>query len=160
MKLSHLRQFKITRFIKFCIIGMSSFIVGFLVFNLSYILTKQLIFSLTLAYVLSVANGFIWNRQWTFKDRREKPLWDQAIRFFCFYVLGYAINLLFYTLFLSLIVLIHDQIFHLAHFSRIVMTILHGQAKEYSLWIVNTAGLLATGIMIIWNYLTSHLAIR
>lgn len=155
MKICLKEAFEISRFTKFCIIGAASFVAGFLVFNLSYIITGQLIFSLTVSYVSSIANGFFWNRHWTFKDRRRHSLWNQAARFICFYSVGYCINLVAYTFFLSIIIRFQHNTHPSDHFYAIAINILQGRAPRYSLLLVNIAGILATGITIIWNYLTN-----
>jgi putative flippase GtrA len=155
MKTKLKEAFDITRFTKFCITGVSSFAVGFLVFNLLYIATGRLIFSVTISYILSVINGFVWNRHWTFKDRRKHTVWNQALRFVGFYCVGYCINLLVYTFFVSIVGGFQDDIDQPENFYKIVIQILQGHAPHYSLLVVNVAGILATGITIIWNYLTN-----
>ncbi|OGT42151.1 MAG: hypothetical protein A3F13_04960 [Gammaproteobacteria bacterium RIFCSPHIGHO2_12_FULL_40_19] len=155
MKICLKKTFDMFRFTKFTIIGVISFIIGFVTFNLSYILTNQLIFSLTLSYLLSVINGFFWNRHWTFKDRRKHTFWNQALRFMIFYSLGYCINLIVYAFILSLIGGFQYGVNHQDHFYMIALDILQGNAQQYSLLIVNIAGFLATGVTIIWNYVTN-----
>lgn len=155
MKIKLKEAFEIARFTKFCITGAISFGVGFLVFNLLYIITGQLIFSVTLSYIASVINGFVWNRYWTFKDRRKHALWNQAIRFIIFYSIGYCINLVVYTFFLAILIRLQQSVHQFDHFYTIAFRILKGHAEHYSLLIVNVAGVFATGVMIIWNYLTN-----
>ncbi len=155
MKTRLKEAFEIARFTKFCITGAVSFAVGFIVFNLSYILTGLLIFSLTISYVLAVINGFFWNRHWTFKDRRAHSLWNQAFRFLSFYTVGYCINLIVYVLFLSIIARFEHSIHQSDHFYITALHILQGHAEHYSLLRVNIVGIIATGISLIWNYFTN-----
>lgn len=143
---------EVTRFIRFCIIGLSSFLFAFTVFNVSYALTGMLIFSSTLAYVLSVINGFIWNRLWTFKDRRGKPFWNQFIRFVSAYIVGYGINLIAYATFLATIHAFQNGIYSSIDIWNTTRNILQGHAEHYSFLLVNAAGVAATVVVIIWNY--------
>lgn len=143
------------RFTKFCIIGTSSFFVSLIVFNLSYFITYRLVFSFTLAYIFSVINGFIWNRHWTFKDRRKHSFWNQATRFFIFYLIGYGMNLLVYASCLSLILKFQHDPNQPNHFYTLMVDILSGHAKKYSLLAINIACIFATGVTLFFNYMTS-----
>lgn len=59
-----------TQFIKFCIVGSTGALIHL---GLLYILTEFFhiwyIFSAAVAFMVAVANNFMWNKYWTFKDK-------------------------------------------------------------------------------------------
>jgi putative flippase GtrA len=145
-----------SRFLKFCIIGAGSFLLSLAVFNASYLLTGRLVFSNTLAYVFSVANSFVWNRVWTFRDKRGEATWRQAARFVTANVVGYGISIGVYTLALAALVAFESGAFNGHVFFNTISVILHGRAPRYSFLLVNLAGIVSTGVIIVWNYLASR----
>jgi len=144
------------RFIKFCIIGFGSLLLSLVVFNIAYAMTKRLIFSSTVTYAASVANGFFWNRRWTFRDRRAHPVWHQATKFAFFNLIGYCLNIATYSSCVAFAAAFHEYHFDSSQFSRLLPVILGGHAPPFSYLLVNIAGVLATGVVMIWNYLMSR----
>jgi putative flippase GtrA len=143
----HIRQF-----IKFCIVGASSSAVMFAILNLChYVLHLGLFQSLTAAFLLSVANGFVWNRRWTFKKARGNAAHDQGVKFLAVNIVGYVLNT-------TIVVLI------VAHFSAPgapIMTvfehIISGTGKAvYPKLVVNGAQAGAICIVVWWNYFANR----
>src|SRR5579872_297934 len=63
----------IRQFVKFCIVGASSTVISFTIFNM--LLQKYdfpLVPAVTVAFLVSVINGFLWNRHWTFKEAKHQ----------------------------------------------------------------------------------------
>src|SRR5437899_155709 len=58
----------IRQFVKFCIIGATSFTIDI---GISYVLTFHFllwwVLAKTISFSLAVTNGFFWNQRWTFK---------------------------------------------------------------------------------------------
>jgi putative flippase GtrA len=137
-------------------VGASSFAVGFIIFNSVYFTTGRLIFSATFSYVLSLINGFVWNRRWTFHDKRGEPRWQQAIKFTVVNATGYCLNIAVSVLLLSLISTLGQGAWRANHFRGVVFAILQGHAPHYSFLAVNGAGVVATAVVVLWNYLANH----
>jgi putative flippase GtrA len=147
---------EVNRLAKYGTVGLSSLIVGLTIFNVLYHFTGRLIFSNGISFVISVFNGFIWNRHWTFKEKRgESPLaqWSKFL----------VVNLVGYTLNITIVVLL------LAEYTRQTMpastltvwdiahgVIYHSQSHVYSFIVVNGAGLMATAAVTVWNFLINR----
>src|SRR5579862_3009833 len=83
----------IRQFVKFCIVGASSTVVSFAIFNLLYQkFDFPLVPAVTIAFLLSVMNGFFWNRRWTFKEARHMSARDQYVKFLAVNVVGWFLN--------------------------------------------------------------------
>lgn len=68
--------------VRFAIVGASGYVVNLAVFSLSVHLAGiDYRVAAVLAFVVSVANNFFWNRRWTF-DARDGHAGFQAARFF------------------------------------------------------------------------------
>jgi len=146
------------RFVKFCIVGLSSTIITFIVLNLCYhFLRFPLFTSLTAAFLLSVLNGFFWNRRWTWKDARANAAHDQGLKFLAVNIVGYILN----TTIVVLIVahfsttggLFGDQ----AELKAVLYNILSGEGKHvYPKLLVNGAQAAAVGIVVWWNFFANR----
>jgi putative flippase GtrA len=143
----HVRQF-----VKFCIVGASSSIVMFAILNVChYGLGIGLFSSLTIAFLLSVINGFVWNRLWTFKRSRGNAAHDQGVKFLAVNIVGYILNT-------TIVVLI---VAHLsasgAPLGTIFAQIIEGTGKSvYPKPIVNGAQAAAIFIVVWWNYFANR----
>lgn len=149
----------VRQFIKFGIVGASSTVINFAVTNLLYrVAGFPLVPSLTIAFLLSALNGFIWNRRWTFREARGKAIHAQSAQFLLVGIIGWFLNT-------SIVVLI------VAHFTsqgggmfgserqlhEIVLAILAGEGKQrYSFWLLNGALAVATGIVVFWNFFANR----
>ena len=82
------------QFVKFCIVGASSFSIDF---GISFILTIGLhvwwVLAKTISFSLAVTNGFFWNQRWTFKAKGHRRSRDQYAMFFTVNIVGYLLNL-------------------------------------------------------------------
>jgi putative flippase GtrA len=67
---------------KFCMVGLSGYVVNLLVFTFSLkVLSVHHLIAATFAFGIAVTNNFWWNRHWTF-GAREGHAGFQAARFF------------------------------------------------------------------------------
>lgn len=152
---------ELVRLIKYCIVGASSFLVGLLTFNVSWILLHifpvcKAVFPVcnALAYVVSVLNGFLLNRSWTFSDKRGHSVWQQAGRFAIVNIIGWAMNTVVIAAIVASAMSLHEShnFFHRA--VGVALDLLTGRSKaHYSLLLLNAAGVVATGIVLVWNWL-------
>ncbi len=153
------RRRGVRQFTKFCIVGSSSFLINFVIFNLLYHKTRLLLVpSLTLAFLLSVFNGFFWNRRWTFREVSHKPAHKQSLQFLVVNVVGWFLNI-------SIVVLVvahhrangHGFLGDPAQFQRIVFSIVAGEGRQhYSPLLVNGALLIASGVVVFWNFFANR----
>ena len=147
------------QFVKFCIVGSSSFLVNLTCLNVLYYRAHVwLIVSLSIAFLVSLCNGFYWNRRWTFKESRSKAAHTQYLQFF-------AINLFAWFLNTSIVILV---IVHFAHpgsallvnpgdFWTIFSAIISGKAKTtYPPLLLNGAQLAATSVVVFWTFFANR----
>jgi len=144
------------QFVKFVIVGLSSFLVNVgSLYVLYYMIHLQYVLALTLAFVISVCNGFVWNRQWTFKEARGHAAHDQYMRFMLVNIVGYILNTT-----IAVLVIAHftngtgdfHGLMHVA--GQIVM----GTAKKvYPLKLVYGASFASAAVVVFWNFFANRL---
>jgi putative flippase GtrA len=91
---SLLRAPGLQQFLKFCVVGATSFAIDFGIsyflifhFHLWWVLAK------TISFSLAVTNGFFWNRRWTFDAVGLRHHHEQYVMFFSVNIVGYFLNL-------------------------------------------------------------------
>lgn len=83
----------VRQFIKFCIVGSSSFTIDFgLSFILHYYGRLSVEVANTISFTLAVTNGFFWNRRWTFRAVGLRRQREQYAMFFAVNVIGLILN--------------------------------------------------------------------
>jgi putative flippase GtrA len=149
----------VRQFVKFGIVGASSSVINFGILNLLYHKAGfPLMSALTVAFLLSVCNGFIWNRRWTFKERRSHSPQAQSLRFLAVNIVAFLLNNSIVTLIVAHFTssgggLIGDR----SHFTQVLNDILTGQGKaHYGFWLVNGALAAATSVVVFWNYFANR----
>lgn len=149
----------VRQFVKFCIVGASSTVISFTVFNI--LLQKfdfPLVPAVTIAFLLAVFNGFLWNRHWTFKEAKHKAAHEQYAKFLAVNLVGWFLNT-------SIVVLIvahytsggHGIFGDHAQFMRVVWSIVAGRHEGYNKWLVNGALAAATCVVVFWNFFANRL---
>ena len=122
---------------KFGLVGISSTIVNFAVLNLMLIVLHQNKYAaVTVAFLVSVINGYFWNRRWTFKNAPTKAVHTQFTQFLLVNLVSWGLDLLF----VRLISVPLESDFHI---SMVKAT--------------NLAQLVATGVLVFWNYFANRL---
>ncbi len=96
---------KFGQFIKFSIVGLSNSIIAIIVYNIYIFLIDKPIFSISsisvaysLAFLLSVGNGYYWSRKYVFPGKGNK---SEIIKFFVQYLITYFLGLWLIHLFCS-----------------------------------------------------------
>lgn len=143
------------QFIKFCIVGATSTIIDFGLLNLlKFHFGLPLALAATCSFLVAVANGFYWNRRWTFRAgdgdaRRQYP------KFLATNVIGWMLNLSIMTL--ALILGSHLRVISVQEEPmQIVRLIALGQGKDaFTPLAVNTAKAIATVCVTAWNFTAS-----
>jgi putative flippase GtrA len=87
----------VRQFIKFCIIGVSSFVIdasiaSFLVYSLN--LNPTL--SKAISFLFAVTNGFIWNSRWTFRGMGSGKKHEMYVKFVTVNGIGFVLNILLF----------------------------------------------------------------
>lgn len=147
------------QFVKFCIVGATSTVVNLATLNtLHFYLKVPLVFAITIAFVISVINGFIWNRHWTFKESRHQAAHEQSIMFFLVNIVGWLLNT-------SIVVLLVCHFTSAAggflgdqkHVQDVLIAVTSNTAKtEFSKWLVNGSQLAATVVVVFWNFFANR----
>lgn len=87
--------------VRFALVGASGYVVNLAVFTLAvHGAGIDYRVAAVLAFLVSVANNFLWNRRWTFADARSKHAGFQAARFLTVSVLAF---LFAYAMLLALV---------------------------------------------------------
>jgi len=127
----------VRQLVKFAIVGSSSTIVNFAVLNLMLIALHQNRYvSVTVAFLVSVVNGYIWNKRWTFRDVQAKAVHTQFTQFLLVNMVSCGLDLLFVRL---ISVPLETDL----HLSMVKAT--------------NLAQLVATAVLVFWNFFANRL---
>ncbi|MGO8670152.1 MAG: GtrA family protein [Capsulimonadaceae bacterium] len=144
--------------VKFCIVGASSTVVNFAILNVMlYLVRLPIVPSLTLAFFISVGNGFIWNRRWTFKESRNQAAHEQLVPFVLINIVGWLLN----TAIVVLIIARFQGGAGVAGNWHLVLAIaktivLGGAHKMYPPLIVNGSQFLASMVVVFWNFFANR----
>ncbi len=121
----------VRQFIKFCIVGASSTLIDFAVANIAYYLlhVRPAGLASVMGFCVAVFNGYFWNSRWTFRDRQRGAVPEEFLRFVAVNIVGALLN---YTIVSALL--------------------LFDPHDPHPKWVFNGAKLLATGIVVFWNF--------
>lgn len=144
------------RFGKYGIVGVSSFIVGMFVFNVLYFTTHLFLLATATSYVLSVVNGFVFNRTWTFREKRGESHWVQFSKFTAVNLLGYCLNTAILVTLLALYTHRINPAATVSVWQTALAVMLKRSGPRYSVLVINSMGVLATAIVTVWNFLTNR----
>ena len=118
----------IRQFIKFGIVGISSAIIDW---GLFYFFNRYLaiyyLFAKALSFIFAVINSYIWNRRWTFRSENTQKM-QEFSKFLIVSVIGLLLN--------TLIMFIAVEKYHLRYIFGLM---------------------LATAIVVFWNFLANKL---
>jgi putative flippase GtrA len=148
---------ELRRFIKFCIVGFSSTFVSFTVLNIChYLLGLPLFSSLTAAFLLSLANGFYWNRKWTWKAARGNSAREQSLKFLIVNVVGFFLNTTIFVLIVAHFYVTGGILHNIPEFKTVLWNMVVGNKSNYSKLIVNGAQVIAIGLVMFWNFFANR----
>ena len=126
---------------KFAIVGASSTVINFAVLNLMLALHQNRYAAVTVAFLVSVVNGYFWNKRWTFKSAQAKAVHTQFTQFLLVNTVGLGLDLL-------IIKLLSPPLEHYLHFPSPHLTMVLA---------TNMAQLVATGVAVFWNFFANRL---
>jgi len=132
--------------IKFAIVGVSSTVINLLVLYLMLrLLHGHRYISTSVAFLVSVINGYHWNRTWTFKAAQAKALHTQFGQFFLVNLVGWGLDLL-------IIYLASTPIERQLHLLETAWS----PAKIERVAVL-AAQLVATALIVFWNFFANRL---
>jgi putative flippase GtrA len=148
---SRLRR-ELTRFLKFCVVGVIGAIIDFGVFNLlTQIAGIRSQIAQALSFTAAVTSNFLWNRYWTYPDSRSKRPQRQAIQFFFVSVIGLAIRTPIFILSEAPLTRLSDRIF--PELQRVLPSLVSRlQRIDTATMGSNLALVLAVVVVLFWNF--------
>ncbi len=127
----------VRQLVKFALVGTTSTAINFAVLNLMLIALHQGRYpSVTVAFLVSVVNGYVWNKRWTFREAQAKAVHTQFSQFLLVNAVGFGLDLL-------IIRLISGPLETNLHLSMVIAT--------------NIAQLVATAVVVVWNFTANRL---
>lgn len=142
---------------KFCIVGFSSFVIDFGLFNLLHFKGGWGIGGAkTLSFLVAVCNGFYWNRRWTFQANGGDAK-AQYPKFLLTNTIGLVLNLTMMT-----VAIIEATNLGFIHTHRtpqqIIELLVSGSGKqEFPGLVLNGALVVATAVVMMWNFTAARL---
>lgn len=73
---------------RFIIFGLIATFINFLVFNLFYLISKNIILASLLGYLTGILSSFIFSKIWVFRDNSQKKIIKSFFIFCLIYFLG------------------------------------------------------------------------
>src|SRR5207248_2781013 len=155
------------QFVKFCIVGASSTAIYYVILAVLYSVLRLddrlhaalaaypawqalaaehklgLLLAASIAFVISLSNGFYWNRRWTFTHARSSSARRQYIQFALVNVVGLVLNLLI----ISLTVGAMRQFVATLFLADAASTFITRDLPAYA------ASAVATFVVMFWNFL-------
>ncbi len=132
----HIRSREVGRFVRFAVVGGVGTIVDFTILVvLKEVVGLPLLLANTISYLAGVANNFTLNRVWTYPEARSKAVWRQFVQFLMVSTAGLILN---------------NLIVHLL--AQPLGDLLNMQNTGYI-----AAKVLATGIVVFWNFTANRL---
>lgn len=144
--LSRLAQHSgLRQFVKFGLVGTSSTLINLGVLYLMLrLLGGHRYISATVAFLVSVVNGYYWNRRWTFKDAPTKSVGTQFTQFVLVNLISLALDLLIIRL---ASVPLEAELRHLQT---------AWPPDKIERVAVLAAQLIATAVIVFWNYFANR----
>ena len=154
-KLTHLvkeRRTDLTRFLKFCVVGVIGTAIDFGIFNLLHnILGWDRILSNTLSVTAAIVNNYIWNLYWVYPETRGRQNTEKFIQFVIVSISAWALNT-------GILWSSERWLFG----TRSLLSGIVGAAAQmagtgHEVLSSNAAKVLATGIVLFWNFFVNRL---
>ena len=93
---------EVRRFAKFMVVGGIGFVVdtgalNLIVIGMHLVDNRQRTYAKAVSFSLALISNFVWNRIWTYRDSRSKPITLQLAQFGVVSLLGLGLNLLIFS---------------------------------------------------------------
>jgi putative flippase GtrA len=141
----------VRQFVKFCIVGASSFAINAVALKLLYYNAHfAYIPAMMMSFLIAVVNGFVFNRAWTFKDQRGNSAGEQLGLFVAVNVVGLVLNTLISAAVMFALLQTMDHA--TAQFSQVCHDMLFKTKGSYPPLQVFIALVGATAVVVFWNF--------
>jgi putative flippase GtrA len=143
----------LAQFVKFCIVGFSSTIIDFTIYNVLLRLGFTPALALTCSFLVAVFNGFYWNRRWTYRATEGDAL-KQGPKFLATNIVGWALNMTVTTVALVLASQWGLTRTHHTPAETLHLVLFRSATGEvgFSTLALNAAKVCATIVVTAWNY--------
>ena len=142
---------ELTRFLKFCVVGVIGTAVDFGVFNLLHnVFHVNAIVSNTLSVSAATVNNYSWSRFWVYPETKDQQGGTKFVRFVIVSILAWGLNTA--ILWSSERLLFGTQ----GLFAGIVGSVATALGTEHGVLSSNMAKVLATGIVLFWNFFVNR----
>lgn len=154
-RLTHLaksRRHELVRFLKFCVVGVIGTAIDFGIFNLLHnVLGWHPILSNTLSVSAAIVNNYLWNLYWVYPETRGHQGSKKFVQFIIVSVSAWALNT----------GILWSSERWLFGTSGLFAGLVGAGAKlldaEHKVLSSNAAKVLATGIVLFWNFFVNRL---
>ena len=126
---------EVTRFARFLTVGAVGTVLDFSILTLLKLAGLPTLFANSISFTAGLLNNFTWNRLWTFGDSAKVDWRRQLAQFTLVSLVGLALN--------NLIVLSLEGLF--------------GAMLGSSQWAYLPAKVIATGMVVFWNYFANRM---
>jgi putative flippase GtrA len=145
----------VRQFVKFCIVGASSSVVNMVSsdilyhrFHLTYLA------SLSIGFLISVVNGFVWNRLWTFKEARGTSAQEQYSKFLAVNIVGFFLNTFLNVMFVAVWLKFHSHMN--IDYSELVHSIIFKTDIQIERPVMYGCMLMAIALVSFWNFFANR----
>lgn len=143
---------ELARFIKFCIVGTIGTAIYFALLNLLYnVLGLPQVFSNIVAMSTSIVNNFLWNRYWVYPELKEQGGTRKFVQFVIVSLIALGLN--------TAILWTTDRwlLSEAGLLAGLVAPVAQWLGIEHSVLSSNVAAVIATGIVLFWNFFANRL---
>ena len=147
---------EVQQFLRFLVVGATNFAINMIAYNVLYhSVHLPLVAALTLAFLISGVNGFLWSKYWTFKNQGSPraAATMQYVKFMIVAVIGYVLNT---SITVSLIAAYFTTRTGDAHFWQLLADAFHGNKAPAPFLVANGALVCASAVVVIWNFLANR----
>jgi putative flippase GtrA len=151
-RLAQERRQDLVRFLKFCVVGVIGTAIDFGIFNLLHnVLGWNHILSNTLSVTAAIVNNYIWNLYWVYPETRGRQGTKKFVQFIIVSISAWALNT-------GILWSSERWLFGTnGLFSGLVGTAAQMLDAEHEVLSSNAAKVLATGIVLFWNFFVNRL---
>jgi putative flippase GtrA len=145
------------QFLKFCLVGASSFVIDFGLLNLlHYRGGLSVALAATISFFCAICNGFYWNRRWTFKGQAG-DIHKQFSLFVGTNLVGWILNLTIMTLVLMIGGSLGWMKINRSAWDIARMIAFREGNDHINPLALNGAKMIATAIVLVWNFTAARL---
>ena len=146
------KRIELVRFLKFCVVGIIGTVFDFGLFNLCHnVFGLHEVLSNTISITAAIVNNYTWSRYWVYPETRDQQGGRKFAQFVVVSVIAWALNT-------GILWGSEHWLFGEAGlFAGIVSSLAQAIGAEHGVLSSNVAKVLATGIVLFWNFFANRL---